>query len=71
MLPAENAPEAAIVEGIDVYGMSSLPEVIGFFRGDQSFSPVSVDRTEAMACGARYEEDFSDVKGQEQAKRAL
>lgn len=71
LLPVENAPEAAIVSGVEVYGAESLPQVIGYLREGGTLAPVRVDAGEIMAQGPRYEEDFTDVKGQEHAKRAL
>jgi magnesium chelatase family protein len=71
LLPAENAPEAAVVEGVEVRGVKSLPEVIEFLRGLREVAPASVDVSRAMAGGSAYDDDFSDVKGQEHAKRAL
>ncbi len=72
MVPARNAPEAAVVEGLDVYGVSSLTEVVAILKGDLIPEPVRVDlaelfRRESLSCEA----DFSDVRGQENVKRAL
>lgn len=72
MVPSANAMEAAVVDGIDVYGMSSLSEVIDFFNGYRTFDPVRVDMASFFESEAnRYDIDFSDVKGQESVKRAL
>jgi magnesium chelatase family protein len=71
ILPAENAAEAAVVEGVEVYGMESLPEVIEFLKGIRPLEPRRTDIEKAMQESAAYEDDFSDVKGQEHAKRAL
>ncbi len=71
VLPAENAPEASIVGGVEVHGVATLPEVIGLLRGEASISPVRARAGEAMAHASVYEDDFSDVKGQEHVKRAL
>lgn len=72
VLPAANEREAAIVEGIEVYGMSQLSEVADFFEGKSSPTPAHVDaRAEFFARLNDYEFDFSDVKGQENIKRAL
>lgn len=71
-LPLENSREAAIVEGIDVYGVSNIREVISFFRGEKGPDKVVVDIREEFS---RFQEnldiDFSEVKGQENIKRAL
>ncbi|MEW6571574.1 MAG: YifB family Mg chelatase-like AAA ATPase [Nitrospirota bacterium] len=72
ILPEENAPEAAIVEGIPTYAISSLPDVIEFLRGiNNNVCPFEVDVQKAMFENSVYEEDFVDVKGQEHAKRAF
>ncbi len=71
ILPAENAQEAAVVHGVKVYGVGTLPELIDFIRGEQTLSPVVFDVARAMETHSMYEDDFSEVKGQEHAKRAL
>jgi magnesium chelatase family protein len=71
ILPGANAREAAVVEGVEVYGAGSLPEVIEYLRGSGSIERTVVSLAEVMAENSVYEEDFSDVKGQEHAKRAL
>lgn len=69
ILPKENANEAAVVEGLNVYGVETLTDVIGFLNGDIQLEPVVADEKEQSF--ANYEFDFSDVKGQENIKRAL
>lgn len=69
ILPKENANEAAVVEGLSVYGVETLTDVIGFLNGDIQLEPVETDGKEQSF--ANYEFDFSDVKGQENIKRAL
>ena len=71
ILPADNAPEAAVVEGIEVYGVRTLPQVVEFLTGNQVLHPETVDRDHLFSGKAVYQEDLSDVKGQEHAKRAL
>lgn len=72
ILPAPNAQEAAIVKGLDVYGLNNLKEVIGFLTGEQHFEPHICLVDELFADTANgYNVDFSDVKGQENVKRAL
>ena len=72
ILPSENAVEAAIVGGLTIYGMKNLGEVISFFNGKQSFEPVIVNTAdEFLKNSSNYDQDFSDVKGQESIKRAL
>lgn len=71
ILPAANAPEAAVVSGIDVYGAHNIKEVIDFFDG-VALDPVNVDTMEVFnRLVYAYDMDFSDVRGQEPAKRAL
>jgi magnesium chelatase family protein len=71
IVPTANAAEAAVVEGIDVYPVGSLAEAVGFLAGSLDIEPVTVDLDEAFRRLAHVEEDFSDVKGQDYAKRAL
>ncbi|MEW6068799.1 MAG: YifB family Mg chelatase-like AAA ATPase [Nitrospirota bacterium] len=71
ILPEENAPETAVVAGISVFGMKSLPEVIDFLRDNSLRKPFEIDIHKAMERNSVYEDDFIDVKGQEHAKRAL
>lgn len=72
LVPAENAREAAIVDQLEVYGVHSLSEVIRFFDGDEILEPVRLDtREEFFHQQYGYPFDFSDVKGQENIKRAL
>ncbi|MEK7238381.1 MAG: YifB family Mg chelatase-like AAA ATPase, partial [Nitrospirota bacterium] len=71
ILPEENAKEAAVVNGIQVYGVESLPQVIEFFRGNNTINATSIDTDSAMKENSVYQDDFSDVKGQEHVKRSL
>ncbi|MDR2118561.1 MAG: YifB family Mg chelatase-like AAA ATPase [Tannerellaceae bacterium] len=72
ILPLQNAREAAVVSGIDVYGMENILEVIEFVDGKRRMEPVRVDTTaEFYARQEIFEHDFSDVRGQESVKRAL
>ena len=72
VLPAANAAEAAVVEGVEVIGAGSLKEVIGLLNGEREMTPaVPADGEPFGAESARYEEDFADVKGQTHVKRAL
>ncbi len=71
LLPVENAAEAAVVGGISIYHMKSLPEAVEFLGGISEGKPFTVDLSAAMTESSLYEDDFSDVKGQEYAKRAL
>ncbi len=71
ILPEENAKEAAVVNGIQVFGVESLPQVIEFFRGNNTVHPTLIDIDSAMKENSVYHDDFSDVKGQEHVKRSL
>jgi len=72
ILPAQNAKEAAIVNQLDVLGIENITEVIDFFNDKKDLEPTVVDtREEFYAQLSNYEFDFSDVKGQENIKRAL
>jgi magnesium chelatase family protein len=72
ILPKDNSREAAIVSELKVYGMHTLGEVVSFLNGKAQFEPVVVDtRKEFYHKISSYEQDFSDVKGQQNIKRAL
>ncbi len=72
ILPVDNSREAAIVNELDVYGMQNLQQVIAFFNDQKAFEPVIVKTRELFYANVnQYEQDFSDVKGQENIKRAL
>ena len=72
IVPVKNAREAAVVGGLDVYGMENLRDVVDFFNGIRKFDPVKVDLLEIFTSEAnKYDVDFSDVRGQENVKRAL
>ncbi len=71
ILPAENAPEAAVVEGVQIFGVETLPQVVEFLNGVQEVRPTQIDLQEVFAQHAQYAVDLTDVKGQAHAKRAL
>ena len=71
LLPAENGPEAGLVDGVCVYPVHTLPEAVGFLTGGVAIAPCLSNRG-LIESGRRIEdEDFSDVRGQDHAKRAL
>jgi len=71
ILPAENANEAAVVEGVTVYGASNLVEVVQFLKGEKEIVPHRHDIPRLFEENSVYGEDFSEVKGQEHVKRAI
>jgi magnesium chelatase family protein len=71
VLPRDNVAEAAVVEGLEVYGAASLAEVAAFMSGRRDLPAASIDREAIFRAAAAYEVDFAEVKGQEHAKRAL
>ena len=72
ILPKEDAREAAIVNNLEVLGVENIVEVINFFNGKQVIAPTLIDtRAEFLAGLNNNIADFSDVKGQENIKRAL
>ena len=70
-VPAENAREAAVVDGLTVYGVRDLRSLIAHLRGEGRLTPVTYDRREFHARVGSFSIDFSDVRGQYGAKRAL
>ena len=72
ILPKQNEREAAIVSDLEVYGFENIREVIDFFNGESSQQPLFINtREEFFSRLNEYEFDFTDVKGQENIKRAL
>jgi magnesium chelatase family protein len=72
ILPEQNAREAAVVNNLDVYGVDNIRQVIDFFNGSIQLEKTEVNtREEFFSRINDYEFDFSDVKGQENIKRAF
>ena len=72
ILPKQNAREAAIVDSLEVYGVESITEIVQFFNGEIQLQQEVVNtREEFFNSLSNYDSDFSDVKGQENIKRAL
>jgi magnesium chelatase family protein len=71
VVPLENAKEAAVVEGMEIYGVGSLAQAAGFMSGQIALEAevLEVEQLFNAVCG--YEVDFADVRGQESVKRAL
>lgn len=68
-VPAENAAEAAVIDGINVYGISTVKELIEHIKGINTLTPEP--RTDITPADVASHIDFSDVKGQYAAKKAL
>ncbi len=71
VVPSANAQEAAVVDGVEIIAVGSLAEAVGFFSGQLDLEAVPFSWREVQAKFAGYEIDYSDVKGQEMAKRAV
>lgn len=72
IVPKANVKEAAIVEGLDVYGVENLVEAIDIIENRSDLDPMVYNAEEAFSNGKNnYSVDFADVKGQENIKRAL
>ena len=72
IVPTANVREAAVVNQLDVYGMDSMADVIQFLTGTKTFQPTVIDtRAEFYEHQYKFDLDFSDVRGQENVKRAL
>jgi magnesium chelatase family protein len=70
-VPIENAREAALVDGIAIYPADNLAGVVSCLNGENMIAEFSLDRATLFRTASRYSDDFSDVKGQGIAKRAL
>lgn len=72
ILPKDNANEAAVVNGLKVYGVDNIKEVIDFFDTDAPLAQTHVDTRKEFYEHLHFPEfDFSDVKGQESIKRCM
>ena len=71
IVPEANAREAAVVEGVNVYGVASLPQVVDLINDPEAAPPVRVQPEQLVAEAGAYSVDFRDVRGQQHAKRAL
>ena len=72
IVPQQNAREAAVVNNLDVYGVDNLKDVVRFFNDEQSLNPVIINTLEEFySRQTTFDFDFSEVKGQENVKRAL
>jgi magnesium chelatase family protein len=72
ILPSDNAKEAAVVEGLEIFPMTSLKQAVEFLEGKTVVNSVRVDVKEVFATRMNsYDTDFRDVQGQENIKRAM
>ncbi len=71
LAPEDNAQEAAVVEGLEVYGVRTLPEAVEFLNGNLNLAPVEADLDKMFHQANRAEVDLSDVRGQQATKRSL
>ncbi len=71
LLPKDSVKEASIVDGLNVYGFENLKDVVGFLGDEKEYRPEISNLEEIFSNVNSYHLDFSDVKGQENVKRAL
>lgn len=71
VVPEANAREAAMVAGIEVFGVRNLRECYSFLTGDTALPPVREDLAAFFASHQNYDVDFADVRGQHHVKRAI
>ncbi|MBU0617579.1 MAG: YifB family Mg chelatase-like AAA ATPase [Planctomycetes bacterium] len=71
IVPRENAEEAAVVDEIEVYGVTTLSDAAGLLAGELPLEPTVVDLEALFETASQYDVDFGDVRGQEHVKRAL
>ncbi|MDP0491961.1 MAG: YifB family Mg chelatase-like AAA ATPase [Verrucomicrobiota bacterium JB023] len=71
LVPAANAAEAAIADGVQVFPITHLNEAFRFLTGEQEIKPYVLDRQAFFNSQRSYQVDFEDVKGQAHVKRAL
>ena len=71
LLPEENAQEAAVVTGLDVYLVATLRKVVELINDQTAIAPLKVDTEVLLANLSGYAEDFREVRGQAHAKRAI
>ena len=71
VVPEANAREAAVVEGVEVYAIKSLPQAVDLVNSPESFAPLRMDAQALLAEAEQYPVDLRDVRGQQGAKRAL
>ena len=71
LVPFDNKNEASVVKGIDVYPVKTLSNAVDFFKGIYSIEPEKTDFEDIISENKSFAVDFSEIKGQEHAKRAI
>ncbi len=72
IIPKQNAREAAVVNNLDVFAVENIIDVVEFLNGTKTITPTIVNTREEFNKGIKnYDADFSDVRGQENVKRAM
>jgi magnesium chelatase family protein len=71
LVPEENAHEAAVVSGLDVYPVGSLRQVVELINSEKTVPSLKIDTKEMLSTLSNYAEDFREVRGQHHAKRAI
>ena len=71
IVPIQNAKEASIIEGIEIIGVESLKQIVEYLNGNEKIDPQKTNVKELFEKNSKYKLDFSEVKGQENIKRAL
>ena len=71
ILPVKNAKEASVVKGLEVIGVKNLSQAIRYLKNEEKILPQQTDIRELLKKDIKYDLDFSEVKGQENVKRAL
>lgn len=71
IVPIQNAKEASIIEGINIIGVENLKQIVEYLNGNEKIEPQKTNIKELFEESNRYKLDFSEVKGQENVKRAL
>ena len=71
IVPFENAEEAAVVDGLDVYAVKNLYDAVEFLANRKPLDPIAIDIEDVFKHFGTYDDDYADVKGQEFARRAF
>ena len=71
LVPRKVAAEASVVQGIEVIGLENLREAVQYIKGEKTIAPEPCRSEEFFKAHADYGIDFNEVKGQQEAKRAM